>query len=138
LTDTALQVDSFQGSECDIVLLSVVRANAANTVGFASDFRRLNVAITRAKQLLVTVGNARTFEGSVQSNDVAKMIQHHRTESALVDPSGLLSAWDLLATSAPPRDFPSTSIAPRPTAETTAEVWRGVCHPAHARRTPRV
>ncbi len=55
-------VDSFQGSETDIILLSFVRSNIGNTVGFLSEFSRINVAMTRAKHLLVCVGNATTLE----------------------------------------------------------------------------
>jgi hypothetical protein len=53
-------VDSFQGSEAPVVLLSLVRCNASGSVGFLRDGRRLNVAATRAKDLLVVVGSATT------------------------------------------------------------------------------
>ncbi len=53
-------VDSFQGSEADIVILSFVRSGGSS-VGFLSDFRRLNVALTRAKRVLLAFGNAKTL-----------------------------------------------------------------------------
>lgn len=57
-----MTVDSFQGSEADIVLISFVRSNAGHRVGFLKDFQRLNVALTRAKHLLLLFGSYRTLE----------------------------------------------------------------------------
>jgi hypothetical protein len=53
-------VDSFQGSEASVVLLSLVRSNKSGDVGFLSDARRLNVAVTRAQDLLLIFGDAAT------------------------------------------------------------------------------
>lgn len=51
-------VDAFQGSECDVIILSCVRGgNDANNIGFLADANRLNVAITRAKFALIILGN---------------------------------------------------------------------------------
>lgn len=58
------QVDSFQGSEAPIVLVSMVRSNNSGNIGFLKDGRRLNVAITRAKDLLIIVGDGNTFDPS--------------------------------------------------------------------------
>ena len=51
-------VDSSQGSEADLILISFVRTGKAGTIGFLSDDRRLNVAMTRAKHQLICIGNA--------------------------------------------------------------------------------
>jgi Superfamily I DNA and RNA helicases and helicase subunits len=54
-------VDQFQGSERDIVIVSLVRADARLTGEFVRDFRRINVAFSRARRLLVVLGAADTF-----------------------------------------------------------------------------
>lgn len=58
VTVVASTVDSFQGSEVDVAVISFVRTNA---VGFLKDERRLNVALTRAKACQILVGDLRFF-----------------------------------------------------------------------------
>lgn len=50
-------VDAFQGGECDIIIYDLVRNNRQKKLGFTSDDRRLNVALSRARQLLIIIGN---------------------------------------------------------------------------------
>lgn len=54
-------IDSFQGQERDIVYISLVRSNTEGDIGFLSDIRRMNVAMTRARKKLVIVGDSATL-----------------------------------------------------------------------------
>ena len=54
-------IDGFQGQERDVVFISLVRSNDDGSIGFLSDLRRMNVAITRARMKVVVIGNAETL-----------------------------------------------------------------------------
>lgn len=69
-----ITVDSAQGKEKDIVLISCVRSGG--TIGFLKDQRRLNVMLTRAKRALYIFGNL---------SELAEQDQHW---DALVDDAG--------------------------------------------------
>ena len=51
-------IDAFQGREVDVALLSCVRSGKERNLGFVSDVRRMNVALTRARRSLIVLGNS--------------------------------------------------------------------------------
>ncbi len=54
-------VDGFQGREKEAVIISLVRSNLAGEVGFLADVRLMNVAMTRARRLLLMIGDSATL-----------------------------------------------------------------------------
>lgn len=60
-------IDAFQGHEKNVIIFSCVRNNTKNTIGFLNDKRRLNVALTRAKNSLVIVGCSEFLQSTTTS-----------------------------------------------------------------------
>lgn len=60
-----VNIDEFQGCEQDYVIFSTVRSNSEFEIGFLNDYRRMNVAITRAKFGLVVLGNCYVLKKSL-------------------------------------------------------------------------
>lgn len=54
-------VDAFQGQERDVIYISLTRANEQGEIGFLKEYRRMNVALTRAKSQLVVLGDSATL-----------------------------------------------------------------------------
>lgn len=76
-------VDSFQGIECPIIICSFVRNNEKGDIGFARDPRRINVALSRAQELLFIVGCSKLFcatNRSGESTRIYNTIAQHITE----------------------------------------------------------
>jgi len=86
-------VDAFEGEEADVVILSLVRSNEAERIGFLKKAQRLNVAISRAKQLLVVVGDIETMTGR-EGNDLYRPLLEHVEREGRVAGIGALHAMD--------------------------------------------
>ena len=67
-------VDGFQGREKEVIIISLVRSNPNEEIGFLDDIRRLNVAITRAKRKLIIVGDGKTLSSNKTYRDLINYI----------------------------------------------------------------
>jgi ATP-dependent RNA/DNA helicase IGHMBP2 len=81
-------IDSFQGQERDIVYISLTRSNPENKIGFLSDIRRMNVAITRARKKLVVIGDSATLAQDAFYDNFIKYA---------MEQSAWLSAWEFMS-----------------------------------------
>lgn len=80
-------IDSFQGREKDCILISLTRSNDSSEIGFLSDLKRMNVAMTRAKKELVIIGNSETL---ASNNFFSKLIEY------INNLGGYHSIWEYL------------------------------------------
>jgi predicted DNA helicase len=75
-------VDGFQGREKELIVLSLVRSNEENDIGFLEDVRRLNVSVTRAKRKLIIVANSKT----ISFNEFyLKLTDHFKQKGLFID-----------------------------------------------------
>ncbi|MBX2926701.1 MAG: AAA family ATPase [Saprospiraceae bacterium] len=70
-------IDGFQGQERDVVYISLVRSNAKSEIGFLGDYRRMNVAMTRARKLLVVIGDSATVGANPFYSDLLSYCEQH-------------------------------------------------------------
>ena len=56
-------MDGFQGREKEAIVISLVRSNAECEIGFLKDYRRTNVALTRARRKLIVIADSATLGG---------------------------------------------------------------------------
>jgi len=75
-------VDAFQGREKDFILLSCVRSSESQGIGFLSDPRRLNVALTRARLGVILLGNPRVLSKNALW---AALLLHFKEHETLVE-----------------------------------------------------
>lgn len=70
-------IDSFQGQEQHSIIVSLVRSNEDGDIGFLKDYRRMNVAITRAKEQLIVIGDSATIGADKFYNEFLTYIEEH-------------------------------------------------------------
>lgn len=70
-------IDSFQGQEKEVIILSLVRSNDDGEIGFLKDYRRMNVAITRAKEQLFVIGDSATIGANAFYNAFLSYVEKH-------------------------------------------------------------
>lgn len=75
-------VDAFQGREKDIIIMSCVRSNERQGIGFLNDPRRLNVALTRAKYGIITLGNPKVLSKHTLWNH---LLNYYKENGVLVE-----------------------------------------------------
>jgi senataxin len=75
-------VDAFQGREANIVIFSCVRAAGSNGIGFLSDVRRMNVALTRAKYFLFVIARCSSIVVNPYWRD---LVEHAREKDAVIE-----------------------------------------------------
>ncbi|TAG85858.1 MAG: IGHMBP2 family helicase, partial [Bacteroidetes bacterium] len=80
-------IDGFQGQERNIIYISLVRSNENAEIGFLQDTRRLNVALTRAKQKLIVVGDSATLAGHKFYDDFLDYVTEKNAHK---------TAWELM------------------------------------------
>jgi len=69
ITVAVNSVDSFQGKECPVIILSFTRSNPHKNIGFVDDANRLNVAMSRARKKLILIGDTATFTNRAKIED---------------------------------------------------------------------
>lgn len=77
-------VDAFQGREKEAVIVSLVRSNREGQLGFLTDTRRMNVAMTRARRKLIVIGDSATLSNLPFFDDLLRYVE---------TVSGYRSAW---------------------------------------------
>lgn len=69
-------IDSVQGREADVVIFSVVRSNPKGNAGFLKEFRRVNVALSRAREVLIIIGDHSFVETATSLDTLQKVLYY--------------------------------------------------------------
>ena len=91
----AISVDSMQGREEDVIVLSCVRTDRGG-LGFLADWRRVNVAVSRAKEQLIVVGDPDALGSNRMWSDMLRRLASYsspRQFTEVVLEASAVKAW---------------------------------------------
>jgi ATP-dependent RNA/DNA helicase IGHMBP2 len=80
-------IDGFQGQERTVIYISLVRCNDTKEIGFLNDIRRMNVALTRAREKLVVIGDSATLANHTFYKEFIDYVENVE---------GYVSAWEFI------------------------------------------
>ncbi|XP_044457504.1 probable helicase MAGATAMA 3 isoform X2 [Triticum aestivum] len=104
-------VDGFQGREKEVVIFSCVRCNKEQNIGFVSDFRRMNVAITRARSAVLVIGSASTLQQDKHWNNLVESAKERGRYFKVSKPFTMFFAEDKFKTMKVERLAPDTRFS---------------------------
>eukprot|EP01137_Pigoraptor_chileana_P036265 Opistho-2@31535 len=124
-------VDKYQGRDKDCIIVSLVRSNSAGNVGdLMKDWRRVNVAFTRAKQKLVIFGSMGTFRHDELFGRFRLLLEENQWVYQL--PAGAQSVYASFNTTQ------TTQATQSPHASPHKHTAMDACHPDATAHSPRV
>lgn len=77
-------VDGFQGREKELIIFSSVRSNEGRILGFTSDWRRLNVSLTRARRGLIVIGSEFTLSADKIWSKWVRFVKKNKSVSSKI------------------------------------------------------
>lgn len=120
--------DRFQGRDKEVVVLSLVRSNDACNIGdLLKDWRRINVAFTRAKTKLLVIGSMSTLKGSGKETMLSRFITlmeehdwiYHLPRNALDNHFFEFVGTQATMAGSPQREAPPSSMKPKKVSPST-------------------
>ncbi len=95
-------VDSFQGGESDVVIITYVRSNAGTGIGFVGDPNRVNVTHTRARREMAVIADADCLLQQCRSDTFRRMVRAFDRDGEVVTVTAAMAARLLTLPAATP------------------------------------